>query len=44
MEYPQIANILVKEDGTITIGACIKADDGAWGSLDDFYLYQVSNQ
>ena len=41
---PQIANILVKEDGTITIGAHIKADGGAWGSLDDFYLYQVSNQ
>ncbi|TWD95743.1 arabinogalactan endo-1,4-beta-galactosidase [Neobacillus bataviensis] len=41
---PQIANILVKEDGTITIGARIKADGGAWGSLDDFYLYQVSNQ
>ncbi|MEH7546613.1 glycosyl hydrolase 53 family protein [Neobacillus vireti] len=40
---PQINNILVTEDGTITIGARIKADSGAWGSLDDFNLYQVSN-
>ncbi|OXS77825.1 glycosyl hydrolase 53 family protein [Domibacillus enclensis] len=28
------------QDGTITIGARIKADGGAWGSLDDFSLYQ----
>jgi arabinogalactan endo-1,4-beta-galactosidase len=37
---PQINEILVT-DGTITIGARIKADGGAWGSLDDFYLYRV---
>lgn len=29
------------QDGTITIGARIKADGGSWGSLDDFSLYQV---
>ncbi|PLS05587.1 glycosyl hydrolase 53 family protein [Neobacillus cucumis] len=40
---PQINNILVTEDGTVTIGASIKADGGAWGSLDDFILSQVSN-
>ncbi|WP_420489933.1 hypothetical protein [Neobacillus vireti] len=40
---PQVNNILVTEDGTITIGARIKADGGAWGSLDDFNLYQVNN-
>lgn len=34
---PEIQNILVT-DGTITIGANIKADVGAWGTLDDFYL------
>ncbi|QKS46422.1 glycosyl hydrolase 53 family protein [Paenibacillus cellulosilyticus] len=34
---PEIQNILVT-DGTITIGANIKADAGAWGTLDDFYL------
>ncbi|MBD3922592.1 glycosyl hydrolase 53 family protein [Paenibacillus sp. PR3] len=34
---PEIKNILVT-DGTITIGANIKADAGAWGTLDDFYL------
>lgn len=39
---PEIQNILVT-DGTLTIGANIKANGGAWGSLDDFYLYRVSN-
>jgi arabinogalactan endo-1,4-beta-galactosidase len=37
---PKINEILVK-DGTITIGARIKANAGAWGTLDDFYLYRV---
>jgi arabinogalactan endo-1,4-beta-galactosidase len=37
---PQIKEILVL-DGTITIGARIKANAGAWGTLDDFYLYRV---
>jgi arabinogalactan endo-1,4-beta-galactosidase len=37
---PQINEILVL-DGTITIGASMKADAGAWGTLDDFYLYRV---
>ncbi|WP_240390775.1 Ig-like domain-containing protein [Bacillus sp. Y1] len=39
---PLVPDILVL-DGTITIGASIKADGGAWGSLDDFYLYKVKN-
>ena len=39
---PDIQNILVK-DGTITIGANIKADGGAWGTLDDFYLYRTGD-
>lgn len=34
---PEIKDILVTE-GEITIGAAIKADGGAWGTLDDFYL------
>ncbi|OLS41308.1 glycosyl hydrolase 53 family protein [Bacillus sp. MRMR6] len=37
---PQVTEILVL-DGTITIGASIKANAGAWGTLDDFYLYKV---
>lgn len=37
---PEIEGILV-EDGTVTIGGSVKADGGAWGSLDDFSLYQV---
>jgi arabinogalactan endo-1,4-beta-galactosidase len=39
---PEIENILVL-NGKITIGASIKADGGAWGSLDDFYLYHVGD-
>jgi len=39
---PEIQNILVT-DGTLTFGASIKANAGAWGSLDDFYLYKVSD-
>lgn len=39
---PTIKNIFVK-DGTLTIGASIKADAGAWGTLDDFYLYRVAD-
>jgi arabinogalactan endo-1,4-beta-galactosidase len=37
---PQVTEILVL-DGTLTIGASIKANAGAWGTLDDFYLYKV---
>ncbi|WP_251030253.1 glycosyl hydrolase 53 family protein [Bacillus sp. ISL-35] len=37
---PEIKEIPVL-DGSITIGASIKAGQGAWGSLDDFYLYKV---
>lgn len=37
---PEIRDILVT-DGTLTIGANIKADGGAWGTIDDFYLSYV---
>jgi arabinogalactan endo-1,4-beta-galactosidase len=40
--HPVASDILVL-DGTITIGASIKADGGAWGSVDDFYLYKVKD-
>ncbi len=39
---PVVTDILVL-DGTITIGASIRADGGAWGSVDDFYLYKVKD-
>lgn len=39
---PLVTDILVL-DGTITIGTSIKADGGAWGSIDDFYLYKVKD-
>lgn len=38
----EIDQILVK-DGSITIGASIKANAGAWGTLDDFYLKRVGD-
>jgi len=37
---PKIEDILVV-DGTLSIGANIEANPGAWGTLDDFYLYKV---
>lgn len=40
---PEIQNILVT-DGTITIGASIKASGGAWGTIDDFYLNYVKGE
>ncbi|SHS89430.1 Arabinogalactan endo-1,4-beta-galactosidase precursor [Mycobacteroides abscessus subsp. abscessus] len=40
--HPLVTDILV-QDGTITIGASIRADGGAWGSVDDFYLYKVKD-
>jgi arabinogalactan endo-1,4-beta-galactosidase len=39
---PEIQNILVT-DGTLKIGAKIKAAGGAWGTLDDFYLYRAGD-
>ena len=39
---PAIEDILVL-DGSITIGASIKADAGAWGTLDDFSLHRVGD-
>ncbi|WP_298834523.1 Ig-like domain-containing protein [uncultured Planococcus sp.] len=39
---PEIEGIFV-EDGTVTIGGSVKADGGAWGSLDDFSLYRVQD-
>lgn len=34
---PEITDI-ISTDGTITVGAYIKADSGGWGNLDDFML------
>ncbi|QHZ44978.1 hypothetical protein [Bacillus sp. NSP9.1] len=36
---PEISEILVK-DGAVTIGVSVTAGPGAWGSIDDFVLYQ----
>jgi arabinogalactan endo-1,4-beta-galactosidase len=34
---PEIQNILVT-DGTLTMGANVIADGGAWGTIDDYLL------
>lgn len=41
-QYTEIPNIHVT-NGELTIGAHIEANPGAWGSLDDFYLYRVGD-
>lgn len=37
---PVINEITVGEDGTLTVGVSVNAPAKAWGTLDDFYLYQ----
>ena len=37
---PVISGITVGDDGILTVGASVKAPAKAWGTLDDFYLYQ----
>ncbi|MDE6845608.1 MAG: glycosyl hydrolase 53 family protein [Lachnospiraceae bacterium] len=39
-QNPVIEEITVGEDGTLTVGASVSAAANAWGTLDDFYLYQ----
>lgn len=39
---PELDSILV-EDGTVTIGGSVKANGGAWGSLDDFSLFRMQD-
>lgn len=39
-QNPVIDEITVGEDGTLTVGASVSANAKAWGTLDDFYLYQ----
>ncbi len=39
-QNPVISEITVGEDGTLTVGASVSAKAKAWGTLDDFYLYQ----
>ncbi|MNW25433.1 Arabinogalactan endo-1,4-beta-galactosidase precursor [compost metagenome] len=36
-DQPELRDVKVT-DGTLTVGARIRADGGAWGTLDDFYL------
>lgn len=37
---PVISGITVGGDGNLTVGISVKAPAKAWGTMDDFYLYQ----
>lgn len=39
-QNPVIEGITVGEDGKLTVGVSVSAAAKAWGTLDDFYLYQ----
>ncbi len=39
-QNPVVEGITVGEDGTLTVGVSVSAAAKAWGTLDDFYLYQ----
>lgn len=38
---PNIEQIYVGEDGTVSVGVSVKAVANAWGAFDDFYLCKV---
>ncbi len=40
-QNPVISDIIVEEDGMLTVGASVSCAAKGWGTLDDFYLYQV---
>lgn len=40
-QNPVIHDIVVGEDGTLTVGASITSGAKGWGTLDDFYLYKM---
>ena len=41
---PEVTDIKVSEDGTeVVIGVSVKAQAGAWGAWDDFYLYRTGD-
>lgn len=40
-QNPVITDIMVGEDGTLTVGASITCAAKGWGTLDDFYLYKI---
>lgn len=40
-QNPVISDITVGEDGTLTVGVSIECAAKGWGTLDDFYLYQI---
>ena len=41
---PEVTDITVTADGTeVTVGVSVKAQAGAWGAWDDFYLYRTGD-
>ncbi|WP_053070513.1 glycosyl hydrolase 53 family protein [Alkalihalobacillus pseudalcaliphilus] len=41
-QNPTLERILIL-DGTVTVGAKVQAEGGAWGTLDDFQLYLIES-
>lgn len=41
-QNPVISDIIVGEDGTLTVGASVSCAAKGWGTLDDVYLYQIN--
>lgn len=39
-KHPEISNIVVS-GGDVTVGVCVKAAGGAWGTFDDFYFGRI---
>lgn len=39
-QNPVISGITVGDDGVLTVGVSVDAPAKAWGTIDDFYLYQ----
>lgn len=37
---PEIADITLAGEGTITVGVRVQSAGGGWGTMDDFYLYK----
>ena len=41
---PEVKDIIIKKNATqVTIGVSVKAQAGAWGAWDDFYLYRTGD-
>lgn len=40
-EEPHIADIVIEEGATVSVGVQVESGAGGWGAWDDFYLYKM---